>query len=388
MTDNLAGMREAVGAEDVDGWLFYGFQHRDPLAEDLLGLPKDAVNTRRWFYILFSDPERCIKITHAVEKNYLSGLPGTEHVYTSLSELKSLLKKYDGLYLAAQFSPELSIFSFLDHGTALLLKEAGISISSSGTLIQKVKGLLKDADIASHERSAAHLYEIVSVCRERLSTALAGGNRCSEGDIQSWILEEFNKRGLVYNHPPIVAAGKNSRDPHYMPQNGGAGIEKDMPVQLDLWAKEKTPGAVYADISWVLFTGKEVPEGISSAFSAIKNARDGVVDFLKNELPRRRVSGAEADETARKILIESGFQRGIRHRTGHGIDTEPHGYGVNLDSVEFPDTRPFMEGSCFSVEPGLYLEEFGLRTEINVYIKNGVPIISGGPVQQNLTVLF
>ena len=150
----------------------------------------------------------------------------------------------------------------------------------------------------------------------------------------------------------------------------------------------KTPGAVYADISWVLFTGKEVPEGISSAFSAIKNARDGVVDFLKNELPRRRVSGAEADETARKILIESGFQRGIRHRTGHGIDTEPHGYGVNLDSVEFPDTRPFMEGSCFSVEPGLYLEEFGLRTEINVYIKNGVPVISGGPVQQNLTVLF
>jgi Xaa-Pro aminopeptidase len=388
LTDTIARLCKAVDAEDVDGWLFYGFQHRDPLAEDLLGLSNAAVNTRRWFYILFSDPARCIKITHAVEKNYLSVLPGKEYVYSSLSELRELFKNYDGLYLAAQFSPELPIFSFLDYGTALLLKEAGISISSSGTLIQKVKGILNADGIASHERSAGHLYEIVNICRERLSSALANGIACREGDVQEWILDEFDKRGLIFNHPPIVAAGPNSRDPHYTPENGGALIGKDTPVQLDLWAKEKAPGAVYADISWVLYTGKNVPEELSSVFSTIIKARDGVVDFLQKELPRRRVSGTEADTIARKVLVESGYQRGIRHRTGHGIDTEAHGYGVNLDSVEFPDTRPFLDGSCFSVEPGLYLEKFGMRTEINVYIMDAIPVISGGPVQQKVTALF
>jgi Xaa-Pro dipeptidase len=388
LKSSISKLCKAVAAEEIDGWLFYGFQHRDPLAEEILGLSREKVNTRRWFYIVFSDPEKNIKISHRVEAGYLSSLPGKEFMYSSLAELKHILLRFTGLRLAAQYSPELSIFSFLDHGTALLLKEVGIELSSSGSLIQTVKGVLDSDGTASHERSAVHLYEILAVCRDRLSEAFSAMKQYREGDVQEWIMAEFEKRRLITNHPPIVAAGINSRDPHYIPENGGAVIDRNMPLQLDLWAREKTPEAVYADISWVLFTGTKVPDKIVSVFSALQKARDGVIEFLCREYPRRRVSGVEADQIARAVLIESGYERGIRHRTGHGIDTEAHGYGVNLDSIEFPDTRFFMEGSCFSIEPGLYLEEFGLRTEINVYIKDGTIRVSGGPVQQEITSLL
>ena len=304
-----------------------------------------------------------------------------------MSELNRLLLLFSGLSLAAQVSPELPVFSFLDCGTAELLKKAGIRMVPSGNLIQRIKGVLDPQGIKSHERSAAHLYEIVETCRRGISAALASGKPLYEGTVQGWILDEFEKRGLETNHSPIVASGVRSADPHYAVEGDGFLIATDQVLQLDLWAREKGPQGIYADISWVFYTGSQVPPQVAGVFEAVRGARDGVVDFLNRELPQRTVAGSEADTVGRDSIIESGFEKGLRHRTGHGIDSEVHGYGVNLDAVEFPDSRPFLEGSCFSVEPGVYLEDFGMRTEINVYITENQARISGGPVQQEIVAL-
>jgi Xaa-Pro aminopeptidase len=201
--------------------------------------------------------------------------------------------------------------------------------------------------------------------------------------------DEFERRLLITDHPPLAAAGVHSANPHYDFSGPGALIAGGDIVQLDLWAREKTPGAIYADISWVGFFGKRPPPEAERAFADLVRVRDSIRDFIEGELESRgkqgrELSGAEADQAARAMLTELGYGGALKHRTGHGIDTECHGSGVNIDGVEFPDPRPILEGSCFSLEPGIYFAGFGLRTEINVYVQKRKPVISGKKPQYRL----
>jgi Xaa-Pro aminopeptidase len=206
-----------------------------------------------------------------------------------------------------------------------------------------------------------------------------------EGDLRTLILDEMGKRGLITDHPPIVAGGMNSANPHYDFAGSGALIREGEVIQLDLWAKEAGEGAIYADISWVGVFAAAPSAPVERAFGDLVEAREGACRFIGEELQAgRRLTGAEVDRKAREILIGRRYGEALKHRTGHGIDTECHGSGVNMDSVEFPDGRPILEGSCFSLEPGIYLAEFGLRTEIDVYIRQGAPVISGGKPQFSL----
>jgi Xaa-Pro aminopeptidase len=381
-------LSKAVREEGIDGWLFYGFKHRDPLADELLSIPAAQVNSRRWFYLVRTQPKDNVRICHTIENHALDSLPGSLKTYSSIKELKYLLQEFSGKRLAVQYSLNLPIFSYLDLGTAELLRECGAFLLSSGNLIQKVKGVLTSEGIASHLRAASHLREIVELCAQKISNTVLLGKTLYEGDVQSWILAEFAERKLVTDHPPIVACGHHSADPHYSPEGRGDLIIGNRVLQLDLWAKEGVKDqSIYADISWVFYTGAVIPEAVAKVFDAVTCARDAVIQFLNRELPERTISGSEADQVSRRVLIEKGFKDFIRHRTGHGIDSLPHGYGVNLDSIEFPDTRPFMQGSCFSVEPGLYLKDFGMRTEINIYIDNKHAVVTGGPIQTEIRTL-
>ncbi len=387
MKPEIAQLCEAVRQEDIDGWLFYGFQHRDPISDSLLGIDISCVNTRRWFYILLPEPSQCIKICHAIESSILDHLPGKKTVYTSQSDLKHHLLELTGLTLAAQVSSDLPAISFLDCGTADLFRSAGVKLASSAVLLQKTYGVLDAAGIDSHNRTALHLYEIVRLVHLRLKGSFADNTKVFEGDIQKLILDEFSSRNLVTNHDPIVAAGKNSSDPHYSPVNQGSEIKHGKIVQIDLWAKE--PDGIYADISWVFYTGKKVPSSAEKVFSLVCRARDLAVSAAGSGLSDGGISGFSIDEKVRSLIQkekQNKFQ--LLHRTGHAIDTEAHGSGVNLDSVEFPDHRPLLPGSCFSVEPGLYGPSFGMRTEINCYVDlEGTVRVSGGPVQTQIETL-
>jgi len=232
------------------------------------------------------------------------------------------------------------------------------------------------------------LYEIVKCAWALVREAYKEGKVLFEGDIRSLILEEMKRRDLVTEGEPIVARGANSGNPHYHFSGKGAEIREGDLVLLDLWAKEKHEGAIFADISWAGVYAKEVPEKMEKPFKALVSARDGAVAYIETELAAGRpLKGAAVDRKAREIIGSFGFSDALKHRTGHGIDTEIHGSGVNIDSVEFPDSRLLLEGSCFSLEPGIYFSDFGMRTEINVYIRGGKPHISGSPQERQFSLM-
>ena len=373
-------IQKAIRDEGLDGWLFCNFHHRDALSDAILGLSADSTNSRIWVCAMSVDAEP-LKIVHAIEASILDTVPGRAIVYQSREEFIAALKGLAGGRWGVHISDTLPTISLLDAGLAHTFEAAGLGLCSAAGLVQRFKGLLDTEGIASHERAARHLYDMVALAWERVRDAYILHQPLCEGDIRRLFLDEMHRRGLISDHSPIVGAGVNSGNPHYDFSGAGATFVEGDVIQFDLWAKEAAPAAIYADISWVGIFAQEVPPRVEQAFTDLISAREGAYRFIAE---RRTLSGADVDRKTRELLINMGYASALKHRTGHGIDTEVHGSGVNMDSVEFPDSRPLLEGSCFSLEPGLYFAEFGMRTEIDVYIENGKPVISGKDRQFNI----
>jgi Xaa-Pro aminopeptidase len=383
--DLTVPIQEAIRREGLDGWLFCGFQHRDPLAERILGLDPRQSNTRRWVYAIPARGEP-LGIVPAVEAHVLGDLPGSRQLYVGLEEFRRLLGPLGGLRWAAHISPTLSAISYLDGGTADLFAQEGLILVSAASLIQRFRGLLDSAGMASIEAASADLHRIVGVAWAHAVETFKTGEALHEGDLRSLILREFKGRRLVSHGSPIVAAGSHAGDPHYDFVGPGKRILPGEVIQFDIWAKKDTavPGqpAIYADISWV---GRYCPEPsvregqrVERAFQDLVEVREEVLAFIQLRFAEgRALTGAEVDSFTRRALDKRGYAGAIKHRTGHGIDTDVHGCGVNMDAIEFPDERFLLEGSCFSLEPGIYFEDFGLRTEIDLYIRDGKPVIAG-----------
>jgi Xaa-Pro aminopeptidase len=384
---HLTLLQRAIREEQLHGWLFCNIRHRDVVADRLLNIPETAINSRQWFYYVPAAGEP-VRIVHSVEGTLLDNLPGKRLVYYSRKQLIELLNELGGGTIAAQYSKELTGISYLDHGTALLLEEAGFTLRPSASLIQKTIGILRPDQITSHKKTAVQLYDIVELMWEMIQTSAKNEKTITEGEIRDRIMEEFSRRGLTTDHTPIVAAGANSSDPHYTATGKGEPLKKSDILQLDLFARENAPGSIYADISWVGVFDSTVPSHIEKAFKTVKTAREKAVAFINSRFSAGEdVLGSEVDELVRSFLCSQGYAEAIRHRTGHSIDTQIHGSGVNIDCVEFPDHRRIIEGSCFSIEPGVYLQEFGLRTEIDVVISGGRAVVSGKKPQEQLLVL-
>ena len=392
-------IEKAILKENLSGWLFFNFRHRDSIADFALKISKNETNSRGWFYIIVPGKEN-IKIVHSVEPNALKNCPGKTVIYTSKDELKEVLKQFSGMTLAVNADPNLTQISFLDSGTASILHECGIKTASAASLIQKIVGNLDKEQISLHEKAGVMLYKIIEETWDYLSDNFKKNRKITEKLIQSFIIEKFEKNNLITGSPPLVAFGKNSANPHYNTGENDFFLEKNTLIQFDIWAKcqagqagqagqaEDGNKSVYADISWVGFSGSSCSAEIKKSFNAVTGARDCVIAFIKENIIRgQNVSGFDADKKARNFLFDSGYKNEIKHRTGHAIDIELHGYGINLDSVEFPDKRILSNGSCFSVEPGLYFRDFGIRTEVNCYIINNMLYVSGGIPQNKILMI-
>jgi Xaa-Pro dipeptidase len=387
---DLDRARRAVAEEGLGGWLFYNLQHRDRIADRILGIPDSVHNSRPWVYLVRAEGSP-LKLVHLIEGRILDSLPGERRTYASRAEflegLQALARAVGPV--ACQFSTELPVLSYLDHGTAGLLEQCGFSLRSSQALIQRFLGVLDPAAARSHEEAAVQLYDIVQRAWGRAREELGAGRTPREAEVQGWILEEFRSRGLVTETPPVAALGAHSADPHYEPpSSGSAPLKKGQVLLLDLWARQDRAGSVYADITWVGVLDGRAPEPVAQAFAAVSGARDEALRFIAEALRRgEEPAGAEVDRRVRAVLQQAGYGAWLKHRTGHAIDAQLHGYGANLDSVEFPDPRRLIEGSCFSVEPGVYLPDFGVRSEVNVLIRGGAPVVTGGRPQARLLTL-
>src|SRR5271157_1648296 len=352
---DLEKSRTTIREDGFSGWLLCNVFHRDEISDLILDVPRERTNTRPWVCILPSDgPPR--KIVHRIEASILAHVPGETTVYSTRVEFERAISRAmpRGGTIAADYSPTIPVVSFLDHGTALLLQSLGATLAPAEGLVARYLGALDDEGRRSHASAAKILCDSVAGAWGRLTRELRDGRSVTEGDGRDWLSHAISSAGLVSDAPPIVGAGRHTADPHFSVDGRGAALEQGDLVQFDIWAKETSPGAVYADIAWVGVCAPSPAPLQQRMFDAVREARETAVSLLQRRLAAGApVSGADVDRAARGVLEDRGFTPGIKHRTGHSIGARVHGYGVNLDSVEFPDERVLAEGACFSVEPGI-----------------------------------
>jgi Xaa-Pro aminopeptidase len=211
-----------------------------------------------------------------------------------------------------------------------------------------------------------------------------------ESEVQAFIGARFDARGLLSDHPCIVAVNDHASDPHFETSAGPEDREirpGDL-VLIDLWAKVAgDPRAVYYDATWMGYCGRDVPARMREVWEAVKGARDAAVAFVTDAVAAgRTIHGYEVDDVSRGFIEARGFGPYFLHRTGHSIGYQVHGNGVNIDNLETRDQRRIIPGVCFSIEPGVYLPEFGVRSEIDMYVGERRAEVTGD-IQRELLLL-
>jgi len=389
---DVAAVQETLRADGLDAWLLYDFNGSNPIAARLAGLSNGAhMTTRRWYYLIpASGSPRAL--VHAIERHNLDGLPGEKQTYAGREQLASGLDRLlRGVRrVAMEYSPQGAIpyLSRVDAGTAELIRARGVEIVSSGDLVQRFEATWTPAQYAQHMRASEALYHIKDRAFDTVRAALQKGKRITEYDLQQQMVKWFEDEGLTSDSAPDVALGSNPGNPHSLPlREKSAVIVPDQVLLLDLWGKVREPGAVFADITWVGFTGARVADEAARAFDVIVRARDAALALVEESaMTGRELHGWEVDRAARNVLEQSGYGAHILHRTGHSLGETVHGNGVHLDDYETHDDRRILPGTGFTIEPGLYFDTFGVRTEINVFRRERDAVVSG-PRQMSLAAL-
>ena len=390
---DIGAVQQALKADGLDAWLLYDFHGSNPVSYSLAGMAGNGhLATRRWFYLIPQSGEPRA-LVHAIESHNLDHLPGSKTVYAGRAKLQDGLAKIlkDARRVAMEYSPNGNIpyVSRVDAGTIELIRSMGVEVLSSGDLIQQFEASWDDAAIATHRTASEKLYRIKDQAFEEVARRLRDNVPTTEYDIQQQMVGWFRDEGLTSDSAPCVSAQENAGNPHYLATAAThRAIRKDELVLLDLWGKLTTPNAVYADITWMGFAGQNVPERMTNAFAAICNARDAAVSTVQDAVKAgRQVRGFEADAAARKVLIDAGYEDAILHRTGHSLGENVHGNGAHLDDYETHDERRLMPGSGFTIEPGLYFKDFGVRTEINMVWAAKGPEVTGPRQKAILSLL-
>jgi Xaa-Pro dipeptidase len=393
MSFDVAAIQQSLAAEGLDGWLLYDFHGSNPIASRLLGTGSGGkMTTRRWFYLVPSAGQPR-GLVHAIEKTTLDGLPGDKSVYAGRRQLEAgLTELLSGMRrVAMEYSPDCAIpyISRVDAGTIEAVRKRGVDVKSSGDLVQRFEAAWDGQALATHREASAALYRVKDRAFEAVARNIREGANVSEFDIQRLMAGLFKEEGLVSDSDPVVASQENAGNPHYLPTAArNRRIGADELVLLDLWAKKAgNPDAVYADITWVGFTGNMVPREISRAFEAVAAARDAAAGLAQQSArDRQDLRGWQVDQAARKVLESAGYGEQILHRTGHNLGREVHGNGVHMDDYESHDDRRLLPGTGFTIEPGLYFASFGVRSEINVFYGEHDALITG-PVQTEILKL-
>jgi len=387
---DLQGIQAALRERNFDAWLFYDHHHRDPIAYSVLGLREDSMVTRRWFYVIPDEGEPR-KLVHRIEAGHLDALPGEKEQYSAWPELweklRSLLAPYN--MIAMQYSPNnlVPYIGLVDAGTVELVRSFGKEIMSSGDLVAQFEAAWTEEQIQSHFAARDAVDKVTAAAFQEIGRR-ARSSGTHEYEIQQWIMEAFRRENLVTEDPPIVAVNQHSGDPHFEPRaDRSAKIKEGDFVLLDIWAKKNTPGAVYYDITWTGFVGSAVPERQAKIFEIVRNARDiGVRTVQSAVAANRKLAGWEVDKATRDAIVAAGYGEYFVHRTGHSIGTSVHANGANMDNLETKDEREIIPNSCFSIEPGIYLPEFGVRSEVNMLVRLGSAEVTG-KIQKEIVLI-
>lgn len=392
--EKISRIQQELARAGIDGWLFFDFHNRDPIAYRILGLEFGKFTSRRWFYLVPKSGQP-VKLVSAVEAGKLDALPGEKRVYRSWRELSEHLRAMlDGLSaVAMQYSPrgDVPYVSIVDAGTVELVRGAGVEVVSSAPLVQVFEAVLTPDQLQTHIKAGEKIHRIKDEAFALVGQKVRGGDLITPYDVQRFIVRRFEEEGLTcQGEYPIVGTNEQPADPHFEPTPENARpIKLGDTLLIDLWAKLTEPDAVFYDITWCAFVGEKPPAKYTEIFRLACEARDAALALVQERFARGEpLAGYEVDDVARAVIEKAGFGPYFVHRTGHSIGTEVHGNGANLDNLETRDNRLLVPGLCFSVEPGIYLPgEMAVRTEINVYITHdGKPQVYG-PIQKELVLL-
>lgn len=390
MAFDLAAIQAALTQFDLDGWLLYDFRGGNLLARRVLDIPADVHTTRRLAYAIpRHGPPR--KLAHRIEPGALDHLPGEKHVYLRWQEFESgLATLVSGMNrVAMEYVPRGGnpYVSRVDAGTVELVRSLGVDVESSGDLVQLFEASWDDAAWQSHQESSRLTTAAFDMVWRLVAERTRGGGSIRETEVQQAIMDYFAANHLVTDHAPIVGVGPHSGDPHYAPMPGkDAAIREGDFLLVDLWAKLDRPAAVYSDYTRVAYVGREVPQKYADIFAIVARARDAGIECVRQAMSAGRdLRGYEVDDATRAVIDAAGYGEHFRHRTGHSIGQETHGNGANMDNLETHDTRRVLRRTCFSIEPGIYLPEFGVRSEVNVYVdQHGAVHVTGEPIQSEV----
>jgi Xaa-Pro dipeptidase len=383
---NLDAIQSALRDSDIDGWLFYDHHHRDPIGTHILGLDPNAHITRRWYYFIPAQGEPR-KLVHRIEQGRLDSLPGSKVAYSGWQELaERLAAMLSGFRtIAMQYSPNNDIMyvSMVDAGTVEFVRSLGKQIVSSANLVSQFEAVLTAQQMESHAAAQRAIDNILAEgwleIARHLRPSFGSPIPYTEYDHVQWLSNAMRREGLIWEHGPNVSVNANCSDSHYEPTSSNTARINDRDfVLIDIWGRRQPPGSVYYDITWTGVVGRQPTEREQLVFETVRNARDAAIVAVQQAFASNQpIRGFQADDAARAVIVNAGFGDYFTHRTGHNITEEIHGPGAHLDNLETHDERLLLPNTCFSVEPGIYLPEFGVRSEIDMMTAPGKAWVTG-----------
>jgi Xaa-Pro aminopeptidase len=390
---DLAAVQRSLAEFGLDGWLLYDFRGSNLPARRVLGLDARPPGSRRFFYFIPAQGEPS-KLVHRIEPKALDELPGTRSIYLRWQELEAGVAEMvgDRRRLAMEYAPRVSnpYVARVDAGVIELVRALGVDIVSSGDLVQQFEATWDDEQWRMHRDADQFTRSAFDVAFGLIADRVRGGGTVRETEVQAAIMDHFHRNGLTTYSPPIVGVGPHSGDPHYEPVAGQDGVigRSDF-VLIDLWAKLDRPRSVYSDLTRVGYVGETVPTRYQDVFAVVARARDAAIDCVREAyVAGRPLPGWEVDAACRRVIDQAGYGPYFIHRTGHNIGQEVHGNGANMDDLETHEERLVLRRTCFSVEPGIYLEDFGIRSEVNVFVDGGGAVhVTGGLQTEVLPIL-
>lgn len=390
-------LQATLQAEHLDGWLFFDFRRSNAVALRILELSPHAFFSRRWMYYV---PASGIptKLVSSVESHVLSSLPGNTLVYRSWQEYRHYLGQMltGAKRVAMEYVPDNAIpyVSLVDAGTVELIRGLGPEVVSSADFAQRFEAVLTPAQLESHRVAGHVLMDAFNRLLPWLREEMLSDAIVTEFSVQREFGNLMRDAGLAIHQgeEPLVAVNGNAANPHYSPtaENHAILRQGDL-LLLDFSAPLVGEDNIFADYTWMVYLGQQVPDRITSLFETLKDARDSGIDLLRQRFEAgQRIEGYEVDDAVRGVIAAAGYGDAYIHRTGHNISTRVHGNGAHLDNLETHDTRPLLANTCTSMEPGIYLpnENLGLRTEVDVLLLPGGIEVTGEPRQNAVIALL
>jgi len=391
---NLERIQQALDAEKVDAWLFYDFRKLNPIAYQVLTLPTEELYTRRWFYFVPVEGTPTALVS-AVEPHVLRSLPGNQRVFRTWQEMHAFLHELlqPGLHVAMEYSPMNAIptMSRVDAGVVELVRSCGVEVVGSANLAQRFVAQLSDEQMESHREAGKRLITAKDALFASLSDDLRAGTLLNEYNVQQH-LKDLMQQGGIEKPEAHVAVNANSGNPHYEPSSiVHSPVQRGDLILVDLWGRLPGASSIFADYTWMAFAGTrdEIPPRQREVFEIVRSARDAGIDFIRKHLAAgERVEARQVDDVTRGVIANAGYADYFVHRTGHSIATVLQANGANIDDFETQDERVLLPSTCCSIEPGIYLPEFGVRSEVDILVHEQDVEVTGLPVQEEIVALL